>query len=82
MIEYKSAQFSDILEDAKTNGRASELKEYGLATVEATKKDGTTYQRQKTFFEIKKWYYAKYYPDLLPASKSKKPTMFDLLNEL
>ena len=78
MVEYKKAQFADIIADAKAHGRAEELKTYGLGKVKG--KDGK--KRQRTFLEIKKFYYQSYYPDMLPIAKPKEKTIYDLLAEL
>lgn len=86
MVEYKKAQFADIIADAKAHGRAEELKTYGLGKVTAKRveEDGTkvSYKRQRTFLEVKRWYFGQYYPELLPKAKPKKKTMYDLLEEL
>jgi hypothetical protein len=82
MVDYKKCQFADILEDAKAHKRTSALKKYGLGMVEAQKADGSTYERKKTYLEIRKWYYEEYYPELLPEAKQKEPTIYDLLAEL
>lgn len=82
MVNYKKCQFADILEDAKANKRTAQLKKFGLAKVEDTRKDGTVYKRNRTYLEIRKWYYEQYYPDLLPVAKPKAPTIFEQLEEL
>ena len=78
MVEYKKEQFADIIADAKAHGRAEELKTYGLAKVKG--KEGK--KRQRTFLEVKRWYFGQYYPDMLPKAKPRQKTMYDLLEEL
>lgn len=78
MIEYKKAQFADLVADAKTNGRVEDLKEIGLAKVKD--KDGG--KRKRTYLEIKKIYFSRYYPDMMPKAKEKAKTIYDILEEL
>jgi hypothetical protein len=82
MVDYKKCQFADILEDAKAHKRTAALKKYGLGKVDAEKADGSTYKRNRTYLEIKKFYYTEYYPELLPEAKPKEPTIYELLEEL
>jgi len=86
MVEYKTCQISDIIADAKKFGRVEELKSYGLGKVNAKKIDEegnkVSYKRNRTFLEIRKWYYETYYSELLPTKKPAKKTMYNLLEEL
>lgn len=87
MVAYRNCSFNDLVNDAKSNGRTEELKNYGLSTVSAKRVDKETgnkvsYKRQRTFLEIKKWYYSMYYPEMLPKAKPKPATIYDQLAEL
>ena len=78
MVEYKKAQFADIVADAKAHGRVEELKAYGLAKVKG--KDGK--KRARTYLEIKRNYFQNYYPEMMPKAQPKAKTIYDLLAEL
>ena len=78
MVDYKKAEFADLVADAKANGRVEELKDIGLAKVKA--KDGG--KRKRTYLEIKKLYFSRYYPDMMPKAKAKAKTIYDILEEL
>jgi len=80
MIQYKDCQPADLLADAKeSKDRREFLKEFAKTQV-PNQKNGK--MRKPTFFEIKRAYYEKFYPDLTPAAKPKKKTIFQLIDEL
>jgi hypothetical protein len=86
MIEYRKAALEDLIADAKQFGRVDELKTIGLGKVNATKVNDegkkVSYKRNRTYLEIKKVYFQRYYPDMLPVAKPKKKTMYQIFEEL
>ena len=45
-------------------------------------KEPTEVKRHYTFLEIKQHFIKKFYPELVPAKKDKKPSFFDLIDAL
>lgn len=73
MVAYRKAKLDDIIKDAKANDRVDDLK-----VIAATPKKG----RKISFIEIKKAYYEKFYPNLIPTAAPKAPTMWDVIDSL
>lgn len=73
MVDYLYCKLDDIIEDAKANGRVAELK-----TIAAT----PVADRKPSYMEIKRAYYEKFYAELLPKAKEKKPSMWDIIESL
>lgn len=78
MVEYKDCKREDLIADAKTDSKKKEwLKEY----VKTPLKNKKGEDRKPTFFEMKRAYYTKFFPELLPAKADRK-TIFELIDEL
>lgn len=74
MVRYSVAKFQDLVDDAKANNRVDALKEIGLAPLSNGK--------PKSFIQIKREYYQRFYEAMIPVAKPKKKTIYDELNEL
>ena len=72
--EYRKAKFNDIYEDVQDS---DEKKKY-LKLIAAADMKGV----RPSFFTIKKKYFEKFYPELLPKAQKKASTMFDMIDEL
>ena len=78
MVEYKDCKTADILEDAKKDAhKKAYLKELAKGTV----RDKNGKERKISFFQLKRAYYTKFYPELLPAREVRK-SIFELIEEL
>lgn len=78
MVKYLNCALADIIEDAKENDRVDYLK--SLLNKKVKNKKGEA--RSVSFLEIRRWYYEKYYSELLPVPKEKKKTMYDIIKSL
>lgn len=79
-MNYKTTTIRDLINDAKSRGTeaAETLKEL----VSATTVDEDGNEVGLSFLTIKKSYFQKYCPELLPKAKAKKPTMKELVMAL
>ena len=79
-MNYKTTTIRDLINDANVRGTEAinTLKEL----VSATTVDEDGNEQGLSFLTIKKSYFQKYCPELLPQAKPKKPTMKELVAAL
>ena len=77
-MDYKSMKIENIIEWCKANGQVAWLKE--IAAKKIPTKDGGT--RSISFIEIKVAFAQKFMPEIMPKSKPKQPTMYELIANL
>lgn len=74
MVRYSVAKFQDLVDDAKANKRVDVLKEIGLTPLSNGK--------QKSYIQIKREYYERFYASMIPVAKPKTKTIYEQLEEL
>ena len=79
-MEYKTAKFQDLLNDAQERGEEAINLLDSLVNTVLTDEEGKEYPL--SYIKIKKEYFAKFLPDALPKPKPKKQSMKDMLNAL
>ena len=79
-MNYRTTTIRDLINDANARGNEAinTLKELVSATT--VDEDGNEFGL--SFLTIKKSYFQKYCPELLPKAKAKKPTMKELVAAL
>ncbi len=77
-MNYETTTTYDLINDAKSRGYEAtrNLKEL-VSTTTTVDEDGN--ERGLSFLTIKKSYFSKYCPELLPKARIKKPTMKELV---
>lgn len=73
-MSYKSATIDDIIADAEDNGRVEYLKKLA----KKKRKDGN----KISFLELKREYYLKFYPDMVPVRPEPPKTFWDRIEDL
>ena len=81
-FNYMTMTFEDIKKWCVDNGKGEWLKHVVKEKVEYTDKEGNKKSRKKSFIEVKNAFCHEYMPDIMPAKKSKKPTMEELVKDL
>ncbi len=71
-------KFPDIQEYCVQNGQVAWLKE--IAAQKKVGKDGK--ERRISFIELRNAFARQFFPDLVPAPKPRKKSMFDIIDEL
>ncbi len=79
-MNYKTTTIYDLINDAKARGAEAVKTLQELVSATTVDKDGKEYGL--SFITIKKSYFQKYCPELLPKAKAKKPTMKELVMNL
>ena len=74
-MDYKSMKFEDIVNWCKENNEVNWLKDI-VADFEAKN------ERKITFIELKRAFVEKFMPEIAPAKKVKKPSMYDIIASL
>ena len=75
---YKQITFEEMVEYLKVNGTDEERAEFKKkCTIKA---DGSVAERVN-WQNGKKWFVSKFIPELLPPTKKKKSTKFDILKD-
>lgn len=69
-------KFDDIVEYCKKNKQVDWLKEVALKEG-LTNKNGK--ERKVSFIELRNEFCRKFFPDLAPQSKPKKPSMYEVI---
>ena len=97
MVDYKNCTIDDIIEWCKSNGEVAWLKKEAskkadykvypiVKDAEGKRKADKTQpytieKRPVSFLQIKKAFYEKFFPEMIPEAKSKE-TMFDKIMSL
>ena len=76
-MNYKTTTIYDLINDAKSRGYEATRTLKELVSTTTVDEDGN--ERGLSFLTIKKSYFSKYCPELLPKARIKKPTMKELV---
>ena len=76
-MNYLTATINDLANDAKTRG--SDATNFLKNLVCSTKTNKRGEERPMSFIAIKRAYFKKYCPELLPQAKPKAPTMKEIV---
>lgn len=81
--DYKAIKGTDIIEFMKTKPREDieEFKAFCRTKKTTTKTDGSSYEREPNFFEMRNWVLDKYYPGLT-TPKTLKTVGHKLINDI
>ena len=79
-MNYKTTTIRDLINDAKARGAEAVKTLQELVNSTTVDEDGNEYGL--SFLSIKKAYFSKYCPELLPKAKVRKPSMKDLVAAL
>lgn len=77
-MDYKTMTVNDIIEWCKANNQVEWLKKVASTPIEEEGKPA----RKITFIELKYNFADKFMKEILPPKKPKKPTMFELIENL
>ena len=77
-MDFKTMRIEDIIDWCKANNQVAWLKETAAKTFPL--EDGA--ERKITFIEIKLAFVDKFMPEIAPARKPKKPSMYELIANL
>ena len=80
MMNYKTTTIRDLIADAQSRGTEAWNTLQELVSATTVDKDGKEYGL--SFLTIKKTYFQKFCPELLPKKKAKKPSMRELVAAL
>lgn len=82
VLTLQNIKFQDILDYCLENNQVAWLKEVAATKIIRKDEKGEEYEDNITFIELKLAFVRKFMPEIAPAPKVNKPTMFDIINAL
>ena len=77
MTNYKETTMIEIVKDAQAKGTEAIEMLKKLVSTKRLNKNGV--ETELSFVEVRKAYFEKYYPELLPKPRAVRPSMKDLV---